>query len=228
MNMTIKKKQRQLWFLGYYGGKIDGKWGDRSKSATAAFQEDFGLSVDGVFGKETRNKTKEIVKLIQKAVGAEADGIVGNETIEKTKAYQKKNYLTADGIAGEKTRAKLGIKMVDFWDTIKYFKKSDFACKCGGKYCKGYPVDINPNVVRVLDRARAYFGKPGIVSSGIRCATHNKNVGGVSNSRHKQGKAVDFTIQGVSASKLHAWVKKQPEIRYTYKIDGYYVHMDVN
>ena len=225
--MTTKQKQRQLQFLGYYGGKIDGKWGDRSKSATSAFQEDFGLTVDGTFGPATKAKTIETVKFVQKMIGAEVDGIVGDETIDLTKAYQKKNCLQVDGIAGERTRAKMGMKIVDFWDTIKYFKKSDFACKCGGKYCKGFPVDIDHNVVRLLERAREYFGKPCIVTSGVRCTTHNKNVGGVSNSRHKQGKAADFTIQGVSGTTLYNWVKKQPEKRYTYIIEGAYVHVDV-
>lgn len=225
--MTIKQKQRQLQFLGYYGGQIDGKWGDRSKSATSAFQEDFGLEVDGKFGPLTRAKTIDIVKIIQAAIGAKTDGVVGDETINLTKTYQEKYRLEADGIAGERTRAKIGIKTVDFWSTIKHFKKSEFACKCGGRYCDGYPVDINHTLVRVAERAREYFGAPITVSSGIRCTTHNRNVGGVSNSRHKQGKAIDFTVHGISASKLKKWVKKQPEINYTYEIDSCYVHMDV-
>lgn len=38
------------------------------------------------------------------------DGIYGNKTFEAVKKFQKKNGLTADGIAGEKTLAALGIK----------------------------------------------------------------------------------------------------------------------
>jgi peptidoglycan hydrolase-like protein with peptidoglycan-binding domain len=226
--MTTYQKQRQLYFLGYYSGKIDGEFGAKSKAATAAFQADFGLEADGVFGAKTEAKTIEIVKTIQKAIGVEVDGIAGNDTASALRVWQKKNSLTADGIAGAKTRAKLGIKTVDFWSTVKYFKKSEFACKCGGKYCNGYPVEISHTLIRVAERARKHFGKPITVSSGIRCTHHNANVGGVSNSRHKLGKAMDFYVQGQTASTVLAWVKKQPEIRYTYAIDGYYVHMDVN
>jgi hypothetical protein len=226
--VTIKQKQRQLYFLGYYKGEIDGVWGAKSKSATEEFQADFGLEVDGDFGAKTEEKTIVVIKSIQAVVGAEVDGIAGSDTTTATRVWQKKNSLTADGVAGVKTREKIGIKTVDFWSTIKHFKKSEFACKCGGKYCNGYPVDINHTLIRVAERAREHFGMPITVSSGIRCKTHNANVGGVSNSRHKLGKAMDFSVQGVTATKVLAWVKKQPEIRYTYAIDGYYVHMDVN
>jgi len=38
--MTIKQKQWQLYYLGYYGGEIDGIWGAGSKAATVSFQKD--------------------------------------------------------------------------------------------------------------------------------------------------------------------------------------------
>ena len=45
--MTIKQKQNLLAYLGYYVGNIDGEWGTLSKTATTAFQKDFGLKADG-------------------------------------------------------------------------------------------------------------------------------------------------------------------------------------
>ena len=38
---------------------------------------------------------------------------------------------------------------------------------------------------------RPKYGSTDIIS-GLRCTYHNKRVGGVSNSKHMQGKAVDF------------------------------------
>jgi uncharacterized protein YcbK (DUF882 family) len=52
-------------------------------------------------------------------------------------------------------------------------------------------------------------------------------VGGVSNSRHLEGKAMDFSIRGKTSAQVLAYVQKQPEIRYAYAIDGSYVHMDI-
>ena len=51
--MTIKQRQNLLAYLGYYVGNIDGVWGTLSKTATKAFQKDFGLPDDGVCGTDT-------------------------------------------------------------------------------------------------------------------------------------------------------------------------------
>lgn len=49
----------------------------------------------------------EPVKRIQKAVGVKADGFYGPSTVTKVKAYQRKHKLSADGIVGDKTWAKI-------------------------------------------------------------------------------------------------------------------------
>ena len=189
--MTIKQKQHLLAYLGYYVGNIDGDWGTLSKTATVAFQKDFGLTPDGICGTETEKALKHAV----------AYGI--NKKQEATEA-------PTDG---------------DFWDDIKYFKKKEFACKCG-KYCNGYPDEMKKGVITVADRVREHFGSPATVSSGLRCKQHNANVGGVSNSRHLTGRAMDFCIKGKTAAQVLAYVQQQPEIRYAYAIDSQYVHMD--
>lgn len=172
--------------------------------------------IDGDWG--TLSKTA--CKAFQKDFGGIAvDGKCGPETEKALKHAVSFGFLKRE----ETVKPASG----DFWDGIKYFKKSEFACKCG-KHCNGYPTDMKEGVVKVADRARAHFGAAATVSSGLRCAQHNANVGGVSNSRHKQGKAIDFSIKGVSGSTLLAYVQKQPEIRYAYIIDGNWVHMDIN
>ena len=63
---TIKQKQWQLYYLGYYGGKIDGIWGSQSKAAAVRFQKDFNLDADGIFGTLTIAKSLEIIKPFKK------------------------------------------------------------------------------------------------------------------------------------------------------------------
>ena len=238
--MTIKQKQWQLYYLGYTTkANIDGIVGTKTTAATKAFQKDNGLDVDGIFGTNTEAKSIEIIKTIQTALnaqigaGLDVDGLAGDKTVAATVRYQEKAGLAADGQAGEKTRASLfgsssavtNETVCDF-SKIKHFKRVEFACKCG-KYCDGYPTEMKQIVVEVADRIREHFGKPVIVSSGVRCTQHNKNVGGVSNSRHLYGKAMDICVQGVPSSTLLAYIKQQPEIAYTYAIDSNYCHMDI-
>lgn len=114
----------------------------------------------------------------------------------------------------------------DFWAYIKHFQKSEFACKCGGRYCNGFPAEMEKRVVEVLDTIREYTGKPVVISSGLRCETHNKNVGGVRNSFHMAGRAADFTVCGYSAQTTINIVNtlglKPIEL---YAIDDSYVHI---
>ena len=187
--LTNKQKQHLLAYLGYYVGNIDGKWGQMSETATKAFQKDYGITADGICGKETEKALKHAVSY----------GMPAKNADEKA----------------------------DFWADIKHFKREEFACKCGGKYCNGFPAEPERKLVTVADRVREHFGKPAIVSSGVRCKQHNANVGGVSNSRHMAGKAMDFCVIGETAKEVLAYAQAQPDIRYAYAIDQNYIHMDI-
>ena len=138
----------------------------------------------------------------------EVDGLPGKNTRRAVLAFQAQEGLEQDGSPGPLTQATLLEAVANgrflaedttapeqatgtFWDEIKYFKKSEFACKCG-KYCNGYPAEIDMNMVKIADQIRNRIGKPITINSGIRCKTHNANVGGVSNSQHILGKAADL------------------------------------
>ena len=229
--MTIMQKQWQLRFLGFYGGEIDGDWGQLSQLATIRFQKEFGLEPTGLFQEEDEKKSVEVISGIQKIVSEHnpvplvIDGLAGNLTTAATVRYQKAVGLTTDGIAGSLTRAAIEGEE-DFWGSVKYFTRAEFACKCGSDFCDGFPVEPDKKLVRLADNVREHFGAESIVSSGVRCQRHNANVGGVYNSRHLSGKAMDFCIRGKSALQVVDYVKTLP-IRYAYAIDGKYVHMDV-
>lgn len=256
--MTTKQMQWQLFFLGFYGGKIDGITGDLTIKAIKKFQTGFNMVATGEWSSATENKSVEIIKDIQEFLNKEigsnlvVDGLAGSLTKIATSRYQQKVGLDADGIAGTKTRAKIENDKKEFsttttttttvntnstsnkqnatgtfWDGIKYFDRSEFACKCGRKYCNGYPVEPNQQLVKFAENVRTHFGKPMTVSSGIRCTRHNANVGGVSNSRHLSGKAMDFCVSGKSAAQVLAYVNTLSGIRYAYAINSSYVHMDV-
>lgn len=161
------------------------------------------------------------------------DDIWGGQSEQATRKFQGDYGLDADGIFGPATEKRI-LEVVASgelpkvnWDKIRYFSRDEFKCKCGGKYCDGFPAEPHPTLVKVADRVREHFGAAAIISSGVRCELHNANVGGVGNSRHLSGKAMDFRISGKTAAQVLEYVWQQPEIRYAYDIDGTYVHMDI-
>ena len=168
---------------------------------------------------------------------ATVDGIWGSFSASAVSRFQR-DYggLTVDGVAGEQTQNALkqavsnGMsekKPDDFWANIRHWNREEFRCRCGGKYCDGFPAEMDGKLMKVADRVRGNFGAEAFVSSGVRCNQHNANVGGVSNSRHLYGKAMDFCISGKNGAEVLEYVLQQPEISYAYNIDGTYIHMDV-
>ena len=131
------------------------------------------------------------------------DGAWGPMCKTATKALQKDYGLVDDGIFGQATEKKIlsviatgespvkESEEID-WDDIEFFSKKEFKCKCGGKYCNGYPAEINMNTVKVADEIRRRIGKPIGVNSGLRCYQHNINSGGVDGSLHTTGDACDL------------------------------------
>lgn len=209
MNMT--RLQMNLKFLGYYGGKIDGDKGPLTKTAIRNFKKEKGLAINDIADQTMIDCIRNIICDIQRKIGATVDGVAGNETIVKNEEYNRKQTEYS-------------------WDNVEHFKKSEFACKCG---CGFDEVDLK--LVRLLEDIREHFGrKPLYISSGCRCAKHNKEVGGVQGSRHVQGKASDIYIQGVSTQDLLNYCKQlvaEGKARYTYtnntNMSGV-VHIDIN
>ena len=199
--MTIKQQQHLLGYLGYYNGQIDGQWGRMSTEACRAFQADYGLTPDGICGTMTQ-------KML---IGA----------ISGTAAKVERPAEVAREATGKP-------KTGTFWDEIKYFTREEFRCKCGGRYCNGYPAEMQEAVVKIADAARAHFGRPAHVVSGLRCRQWNAHEGGVANSQHMFGEAIDLRIDDVDSETLRKFVSTQPGHRYSYCINSTNVHFDIN
>ena len=73
------------------------------------------------------------------------------------------------------------------------FRAREFRCKCG--QCKTALVD--DILVFQLQAIRNRFGASVNITSGYRCAAHNKAVGGDPHSSHMQGMAADIVVTGV-------------------------------
>lgn len=160
------------------------------------------------------------------------DGIWGAKSKAATRAFQAGWGLPVSGVFDGQTEAK--IRQVigegkepeppDWWQAVPHFRREEFRCPCG--VCGGFPAEPEEKLVRLAEQVRVAYGAPVLISSGVRCPAHNAAVGGVKNSRHLLGKAMDFRVENVAGERLLAYVRTLP-IRYAYRIDDSFVHMDV-
>ena len=129
---AIREMQQALKRLGYYTGTVDGKYGTSTSDAVRAFQIENGLTpVDGVAGAKTLERLYsgeavsasasdvdydtarpgdrgELVVEIQDCLQQmgyldSITGVYDEATEAAVKAFQRKNGLTADGVAGGRT-----------------------------------------------------------------------------------------------------------------------------
>jgi hypothetical protein len=68
---------------------------------------------------------------------------------------------------------------------------SEFRCKCEKMTCN--QLLFSPRLKDSWNISRIKFGESLIVLSGHRCQSHNKDVGGVPDSRHVRGEAIDIS-----------------------------------
>lgn len=210
--MNMKDRQCLLTFLkkadgtSYYTGEVDGIFGPLTEKAIRDFQRDFGgLTVTGEGSEETDQAMRHAV----------AYGIPERDQTEDNQEVTD-NHVGGSHLTGT------------FWDEIEFFDRSEMKCKCGGKYCNGFPHAIQPLLMQILDRARRWSGHPIVIVSGLRCEDWNRIQGGVANSQHKFGEAVDVYFYGKSPAAALAWLQSQSDVRYAYQIAGCNnIHFDI-
>ena len=130
----VKDLQTKLKKLGYYDAYVDGDYGDTTVAAVRAFQKKYNLTADGIAGKETLKKLDSAYKNANSAKDDDSlrmgdsgsavkdlqtklkklgyysgtvDSTFGSGTYTAVRAFQQKNGLTADGVAGSETLKKL-------------------------------------------------------------------------------------------------------------------------
>ena len=253
--MTTKQIQWQLYFLGYYGSDlkdIDGIYGPKTAAAALLYQQDYFTAPeahDGIFGDSSAGKSMEVIDNIQDILKAVApdlndDGLAGPKTMAALKLWQESQGLPQTG----RVDADTWISLMEgglgepvpvpevgtepkggelWWDGIVYFRREEMRCKCGGRYCNGFPAEPQELLMELADRVRKHFGVPVHVVSGLRCPIWNALQGGVANSQHQYGEALDCCADGVTADQLLAFFQQQPEVRYCYKINSTNVHFDI-
>lgn len=109
----------------------------------------------------------------------------------------------------------------------KNFKSTEFDCKCKDS-CN--QTTISKQLLKYLQQIRDHFNKSVNINSGYRCEAHNKDVGGVTNSYHRNGEAADISVKDVKPLDVARYAEsigiKGIGLYETDK-DGYFVHVDI-
>lgn len=82
------------------------------------------------------------------------------------------------------------------WDDYKNFSKREFDCKHTGRNA------MRPEFMDILQQIRNTYGKPMIITSGYRDASHPVEAGKAAPGEHSYGLACDIAVQGVDAQDL--------------------------
>lgn len=80
-----------------------------------------------------------------------------------------------------------------------HFNSDEFDCK-GEDCCKS--TIVSPVLIERLEEMRELIDRPIKITSGYRCRTHNKRVGGAVHSQHVQGTAADIQVIGMTPKQL--------------------------
>jgi len=79
------------------------------------------------------------------------------------------------------------------WLIDKLYRISELACRCLNPDCTAGttvgdgPGEWRPGMIEFLAVRRRILNRPSYPTSGFRCAEHNRNSGGSTNSAHKRG-----------------------------------------
>lgn len=149
-------------------------WGNNSRCATEAFQRNYGLTVDGIFGIGTEARIREVVasgeppQQPQDTQGTEG----GADWWKDIRYFKRDEFRCPCGKCGGfpvEPKEALVRQLVAIREHFNV------------------PVTIVP-----LPPANAHSG-----GSGVRCQEYNDSLlGSVKNSRHVQGKAADIIVSG--------------------------------
>lgn len=206
--MTIEQQQCLLGMLGLYTLRradgslaVDGLTGPSTRAAILQFQLVYGNRPDGT-------------SLV-------ADGLWG----PKTEAAVRQ--VIGAGEAPQKRPGSQDGEIPDWWKKYPAVRRENWQCRCGGRFCNGYPAEPHEETVAMLQQFADHFGGEIRWHSGLRCPRYNASIPGASpNSKHQFGMAYDFHMDGISPSELAAYAETLMPDRGGIGIYPWGIHLD--
>lgn len=179
-NYSLVIEIQSLLKLGrFYQGKVDGTWGGQTKSAFIEFKKAAYLEYPSTLGKTT---VTSLLELAGKAIHpVPKDSWNSAKDSQNLKLPSGKAVIVTDRIFGS-----------------SFFTWGEATAKGTRKPADSQVVTQIIKLAQYLDRIRGLFdSRPIHITSWYRPVEVNRAVGGVSNSTHILGSAVDFTVEGI-------------------------------
>lgn len=110
----------------------------------------------------------------------------------------------------------------------KNFSSYEFRCGLGSP-CSCSTILIDDKLVEYLQKIRDHFGKSITITSGYRCLSYNKRIGGATGSYHSKGMAADIVVSGVAPKEVAKYAESigvKGIGLYETNADGHFVHID--
>jgi uncharacterized protein YcbK (DUF882 family) len=108
-------------------------------------------------------------------------------------------------------------------DLSTNLSRHEFACKC--KNDCGFDT-VDKETVKVIQHVCDHFGVKVTISSGCRCAAHNKAVGGSKNSQHVKARAADCMFNGLRPFDVHTFLCEKYPGKYGFGVYNTFNHID--
>lgn len=136
-----------------------------------------------------------------------ADGAFGDATKNAVIAFQRWIKIKIDGIVGNQTQNAISVRKRSAGKLGTFnFSIREFDSKDGTRVPSS---GMSSELMLKLERLRFECGnRPMIINSGYRTKSHNKAVGGSTNSQHLYARAADVVVSGVKPSTVYRRANK--------------------
>lgn len=187
----------------------------------------------GQTGSDIFNLQRELVRL-GLMHESEIDGDFGGMTEGAVRQFQVLSNLSVDGVVGEQTWAKLlerqGVaiaqnppssistkwNLVNIEQSASIIPNGSFTWAEATRGGSRMPPDQETlegmiRIATMAQKARDLIARPFVITSWYRDPESNASAGGVSNSRHLSGDAIDFYVDGLTGAEIYAMLDEMWE-----------------